>query len=516
MDDQDADGGLAWRVVRRIGTGVRPLPLLLVVLAAVEPFVGFLDQNQGEYLQVGDLVQATLATVLLAMAVYAALLVAMPHTQPARIAACVAVFTFWFFRYGPLLESPTRSVVLTLALWAVSALVLVAVVAVWSRYTELRLFLVVFLAVMTMQPALPLIGFIGSDAPSAGAAGAAESDPIAVTDDAARTPDVWWLLLDQYDRQDVLDTVFGYDNSAFVGDLEARGFEVADQSYTSYPATPLAVSSVLNMDYAEEADGFLRDGFSAETGPLGGGGRVVDALASHGYRHLYADNGVFDWATCDEGVADACLGRSGGLLDGSDVFRTVADLTPLAALRSEHRPDPVQIVRDAQAEMDPDRPEFVFGHVLSPHEPYWYDGDCDFRARPVRGDFDAERYLRQVTCLNPRVLEAVDAITENDPDAIVIIQSDHGSEALSSPDDAYEDWTPEALAERYAILEAMRLPEGCAVPEGVHANVSTFEYVLACIEGRPAEPLEDRFFYWQWSKYEEVTEIDAPVGGRAG
>lgn len=503
------DRSLVVRVVARVRAGVGPLALTLIVLSLLQPLLGFLDHNKGQYLPMMPLVVVGLAMLGVAVVGYLILLLVVRRAEPVRVALVVALFVVCFFSYGGLFDDDGASPWRNLLLWAALTGLVVAAVGLWSRREEVRLFGVLFLAVLTLQSAVSYAVFNPPAAPVQRSS-AASARPIEVTDDAVRTPDVWWMLLDEYSRQDTLQELFDFDNGPFLDDLTANGFVVSDESYTSYPATPLALASVLDMDYIDLEAGHLRASFPDATASLRGGGRVVDALAHHGYRQLYADNGVFDFAKCDPALADECLDRTGRLFPGGEVARTLLDRTPLREIRSEVPPDSGRMVREAQATMDPDGSEFVFAHVLNPHWPYWSDDGCNYRSMPVGGEFDGDRYLHELRCLNQRVLDAVDAITEADPEAIVIIQSDHGSRLLSSATMKYEDWTPAALAERYGILEAMRFPTGCQTPQGVHTNVATFEYVLACIEGRPAQPIEDRYFFWRFDPGTEAFEIPPP------
>src|SRR5699024_5463858 len=103
--------------------------------------------------------------------------------------------------------------------------------------------------------------------------------------------------------------------------------------------------------------------------------------------------------------------------------RTVADMTPLAELRQDVQPDPEAMVERILDDTSPDEPDFVFAHFLNPHEPMWYDDDCGFRSEPQHTNFGPDAYLRQLSCLNPSVIAAVDRITDADPEALVIIQS---------------------------------------------------------------------------------------------
>lgn len=494
----------------RLARGIRPLPLAMMSFAVLEPVVAFLDHNRSEYLQVGVLFQLVLATMATALVIYLVLLAVLPRAVPARIAASVAAFVFLFFQYGTIVGGTDHPALARLGAWAVVTLVAVAAAATWSRNVNVCLFLVLFLTVATLMPAASYASYqmAKGDAPHTVSRSAAP--PIPVSAETVRTPDVWWLLLDEYGRADSLDTLLDLDNTTFLDELDERGFAVADDSYSSYPVTALSISSVLEMDYVATDSADLPDGAYGPTSAMRGKGRVVDALHEHGYRYLYADNGVFDWSTCDPAAVDVCIDAPRSGPSWGNLTRTVADLTPLAEIRSDARPDPASTVRRAQQQMRADEPEFVFAHVLNPHEPYWFEDDCSYRTSPVSSAFDPDRYAQQLTCLNPRILDAVDAITAADPDAIVMLQSDHGSGVLNKPRSPLEQWSDDALSERYSIFEALRFPEGCDTPHGDHANVATFEYVLACIEGRQARPIEDRYFFWQKNAPTEVIEIELP------
>ena len=65
-------------------------------------------------------------------------------------------------------------------------------------------------------------------------------------------PDIYLIILDKYARDDVLAEQFDYDNSAFLAELEARGFYIARCSQSNYSYTGVAMSSELNLDYLQE------------------------------------------------------------------------------------------------------------------------------------------------------------------------------------------------------------------------------------------------------------------------
>ncbi len=72
---------------------------------------------------------------------------------------------------------------------------------------------------------------------------------IAVSEKAL--PDIYYIILDAYAREDVLRSVIGYDNSTFLEALQKRGFYLPECSFSNYDGTIHAVTSVLNSNYME-------------------------------------------------------------------------------------------------------------------------------------------------------------------------------------------------------------------------------------------------------------------------
>jgi hypothetical protein len=62
-------------------------------------------------------------------------------------------------------------------------------------------------------------------------------------------PDIYYIILDAYPRNDELKKMFGYDNSEFTNFLSSRGFYIASQSQANYIYTEVSISSALNMSY---------------------------------------------------------------------------------------------------------------------------------------------------------------------------------------------------------------------------------------------------------------------------
>lgn len=69
----------------------------------------------------------------------------------------------------------------------------------------------------------------------------------------ATLPEVWYIILDGYGREDVLADICRIDSWEFTDGLKRLGFFVANRSLTNHSQTNLSLASSLNMMYLDEA-----------------------------------------------------------------------------------------------------------------------------------------------------------------------------------------------------------------------------------------------------------------------
>ena len=62
-------------------------------------------------------------------------------------------------------------------------------------------------------------------------------------------PDVYYIILDGYARSDYMQSIFGFDNSEFIGGLQDLGFYVPKEGHANFAWTALSLASSLNMQY---------------------------------------------------------------------------------------------------------------------------------------------------------------------------------------------------------------------------------------------------------------------------
>lgn len=108
-----------------------------------------------------------------------------------------------------------------------------------------------------------------------------------------------------------------------------------------------------------------------------------------------------------------------------------------------------------------------------------------------------------VRCVNRQLLAAIDVI---DPAAVVVIQSDHGTE-YDIPWDDLSSWDDNVIEQRLSVLNAVRLPRGCReLVQPPPSGVNTFRLVVACLEARTPDLLPQRNFIASY-RSEQVIEL---------
>lgn len=165
-------------------------------------------------------------------------------------------------------------------------------------------------------------------------------------------------------------------------------------------------------------------------------------------------------------------------------------------------------------------PKFVFAHVVSPHPPFLFNADGSSRestvSRFTMNDGDhlvgnqmkledyLEGYREQIQYVNARLREVVISLRKHDPDAIIILQGDHGPGSML-------DWKSAKrsnLTERLGILNAYYLPDGGA--EFLYDTITpinTFRLILTHYFGMKVKLLADKSYYSSWNRPYDMVRL---------
>ncbi len=204
----------------------------------------------------------------------------------------------------------------------------------------------------------------------------------------SKWPNVFFIVLDAYAREDILAEIYGFDNSSFVKDLERRGFFVASQSYSGYCQTYLSLASTLNLTYLDELAARMGSQ-SEERGPLIEmirESRIRDMFKQQGYSFVSLASGFFGTEIRD---ADLYIHFKRSLSEFNNVLFNTTPLPVFSAwslkisLFDLHR-SRILSAFHALASFSYDKaPYFVFAHILTPHPPFIFERTASRSLQPI-------------------------------------------------------------------------------------------------------------------------------------
>ncbi len=319
-------------------------------------------------------------------------------------------------------------------------------------------------------------------------------------------PDVFIILADAHGRQDVLHDGYDYDDSPFIRALQAMDFEVASASRSNYTYTEYSLASMFSSSYLSNLNDHPEQAFQDAlarrtvhdnpTFPLLRRAGYEITVISSGYEHLglrsadqYVDTGQpneFEYALLANVSATA-------------IWNALDPQHDLEAIRQRTRDDLASIVNLANSESS--TPRFVFAHLPVPHWPFVFDTDCGpapgtgqvegGSGRHAGTDVTIAATVAQTTCVDRMLTQAVTQLVSAEPDAVLVVMSDHG------PEEHLDWWAPDAagINERTANLLAIRTPGRTGVVPADTTLVNLMPLLLNGLLGTTLPMQPDAFWF---------------------
>ncbi len=265
-------------------------------------------------------------------------------------------------------------------------------------------------------------------------------------------PDIYHIILDSYQRQDFLAESYGFDNSKFIQFLNDSGFYVADCSRSNYAHTFLSISSTMNMSYVQDymtpetlTEPALKDALVHS--------QVRARLSDLGYQIVAFDNVHWDFSDADifhpfsiEPLVNPYLFPIESIYIDNSALRIIKDFSlpfkqGVTSLSSsalkDHYLQQEFILDSLDESVSIPSPKYVFGHIEKPHGPYVFESDGTFLKEDayyrdkyfsaINKEYARMGFIKQIEYLNSRIPKLINEIKKIDPQAIIILHSDHGT-----------------------------------------------------------------------------------------
>jgi hypothetical protein len=283
-----------------------------------------------------------------------------------------------------------------------------------------------------------------------------QNDFLILNENSEEFPDIYYIILDAYTRDDVLLDEFNFDNTEFLKSLEDVGFYIAGCSQSNYAHTKYSLGSSLNLDYIESFFSKKEFGLIRESNIfdiLVENNVVFDLIKSVGYKTVAFET---TYPFSEFTTADYYLSFSS---NSKNISKKVNQLEYLL-LRNSFLISTLLLPKEVSGIVIPSfdkttewhrkvmaysldslsttvhnipGPKFVFTHILSPHEPHTYGPNGEVLSDPPPFKLG---YTYQVDYINEQILQAIDAILENSKKSpIIILQGDHGPQKEVAPED---------------------------------------------------------------------------------
>lgn len=311
---------------------------------------------------------------------------------------------------------------------------------------------------------------------------------------SANRPDIYYIILDAYGREDVLRDLLEYDNSEFLNALRQRGFYVADCSQSNYAYTEFSLTSSLNYDYVDNLGRSERIALLKHSA-------TRSFLEANGYKTVAFPTG---WAFTEWQDADMYLDYEHPVTALTEFETLVLDTTLLRAVTDFQSPNQADashkdlrrlrvfsLLANIKKLPKVEGDLFVFAHLVVPHFPYTFGPNGEvpaYQGKNATYEETSAAYVGQVKFVNKEILDVVDVlIQDSEVPPIIIIQGDHGP----LPDLATE------ASQRMPILNAYYLP-GMEADNALYPSVTpvnSFRVILSSYFGQNLPLLEDQSYF---------------------
>ncbi len=343
-------------------------------------------------------------------------------------------------------------------------------------------------------------------------------------------PDIYYIILDGYAREDVLMDLYEYDNSEFYTFLEERGFLIARNSYANYAQTMPSLSSSLNMNYIQDLlpDIELYEHNREPLAEFLNDNLVAKLLREYGYGFVVFSTGYSGTEISNSDVylsPDFTLNEFENMVLNMTPVRFVAELLPVRSQYDLHIDRIIYTFDMLPLIANNHSPAFVFAHLIVPHPPFIFNDHGVIDELPIGFSYSdgnhyhdynivvqneyKDGYLNQLKYVNKQIISTIDGILKNSEiPPVIILQSDHGPGLMLH----WEKPEKTDYRERMGILNAYYVND--VTQEFIYDSitpVNTFRIVFNSYFNSSLPLLEDRSYFSRWSlpyNFYEISNIN--------
>lgn len=396
---------------------------VLVVLAALYPVIFTYAQNVAEVNFV-EVLPLVLLYPVVGMAIWGVM--ALITKAPFRSALSAVLLVFFLANYM-LFQKVVQMVFPDLKYWhilPIGLFILAHIIYIVFRFKEktfadiipVGALVMVVMLLINLIPAVPtIIQKVSTNVP--------EKEETVLEGESAQ-PNIYWFVFDECASFPVIENFYNFTDKTNYNSLLANDFYISNTSRNDSTDTHVVMTNNINLDYVVSFLMPLAEIEEYRNDPL-----LYKTLQEHGYS--LRGIGDTDWLRIKSLTTDK--NKAGETADGIGVVEMQLQNSVAAPFLSDSRLETAQLVLDTvHYYQDPDNitpnsSQFNFLYACSPHIPFLFDENGnDVAATNYSNWDDPQYYLGQYRFIMDQIVKMVETIVENDPDSVIILQSDHG------------------------------------------------------------------------------------------
>lgn len=268
-------------------------------------------------------------------------------------------------------------------------------------------------------------------------------------------PNFYYIILDEYGGPENLKFFMNYDNKDFYNFLESKNFNISHSSRNKDVYTYMVMSDLLNFEFIS-----FSEMTSSETTNALRNAKIVKLFKEYGYK--------FNKITTDRVGTEFVVDYKNKYNSGKNyavetAYDIIINKTALYPFNTQKKNNNINMLNnDIQYLYESVKIEnqgiFSFAHILLPHYPYVFDEYGNTNSTYLYYNWqDNNIYLGQLKYTNKLIEKFINKIIEEDPNSVVLIQSDHGCRNLMQRSIHYKERTPtdEELGYMKSILNVL-------------------------------------------------------------
>jgi hypothetical protein len=322
-------------------------------------------------------------------------------------------------------------------------------------------------------------------------------------------PDVFFIILDMYPSNLVLEKYFGFNNKNFTNKLESLGFNVFYNSRANYSRTLLSLTSTLNMEYLHvDSDTVSKELTLEKLYDKLENGKVQSFFKKKGYNFYWFEGGYLP-SKSHYKKNEIFIPVSGTLYSrketvDNDFLMYFLNNSILSPFSERIKILSVDIFRKRIENILVKLPitakskdaKFVFAHIMAPHPPFIFGKNGEKIYYNENSMNRKSTFINQLNYINNRIINVLEKVinTKNGRNKIIIIQGDHGTREIV-PNKIYsfkQDWAQEAFGNLNAVYFSDKMKNKKV---DYHSPVNTFRFIFNQEFNQNNSYLKDKNYY---------------------